>query len=76
MIALREKVNDICPIAVAEVFRHLASHLCCAAVRSELPNIFLPYGQVGVGVKGAWRLPFMLLDLSLKSIVKTRISAC
>ena len=27
-------------------------HLCCAAVRCELPSLFLQYGQVGVGVKG------------------------
>ena len=32
--------------------RRQASRLCCVAVRSELPDIFLPYGQVGVGVKG------------------------
>ena len=52
LIALRKKDNGIHPIADGEVFRRQASRLCCVAVRSELPDIFLPYGQVGVGVKG------------------------
>ena len=37
---------------MGEVLRRLASRLCCSAVRPYLPDIFLPYGQVGVGVKG------------------------
>ena len=34
------------------MLRRLASHACCAAAWSCLPDILLPYGQVGVGVKG------------------------
>ena len=40
------------PIAVGEVFRRLASRLCCTAIKSQLPDLFLPYGQVGAGVRG------------------------
>ena len=28
------------------------SCLCCLSVKDDLPNLFLPYGQVGVGIKG------------------------
>ena len=51
LTALRKGENSACPIAVGDVYRHLASHLCCAAVRTELPELFLPYSQVGVGSK-------------------------
>ena len=37
-------------IAVGEVLRRLISRDCCAAVESKLPEIFLPYGQVGFGI--------------------------
>ena len=40
------------PIAVGEVFRCLISRICCSAVRPRLVDILIPYGQVGVGVKG------------------------
>ena len=40
------------PIAVGEVYRRLASRLACEAVRHKLPSLLLPYGQVGVGIKG------------------------
>ena len=52
LTALRKKPSGFRPIAVGEVLRRLASRLCCSAVRPYLPDIFLPYGQVGVGVKG------------------------
>ena len=40
------------PIAVGEVLQCLASRLCCFAVSPSLPGVFLPYGQVGVGIPG------------------------
>ena len=40
------------PIAVGEVLRRPISRVCRAAVKSKLPEIFLPYGQVGVGIPG------------------------
>ena len=40
------------PIAVGEVIRRLTSRLCCLAVRPSLPGVFIPYGQVGVGIPG------------------------
>ena len=52
LTALVKKQGGIHPIAVSEVLRRLISRLCCWAVKSELPDIFLPYGQIGVGVPG------------------------
>ena len=40
------------PIAVGETLCHLISKVCCLAVRSALPVVFLPFGQVGIGVSG------------------------
>jgi len=45
LTALLKKVGGIRPIAVGEVLRHLASHLCCFDVHPSLPGVFLPYGQ-------------------------------
>ena len=50
LTALVKKLGGIRPIAVGEVLRRPISRLCCWAVRSELPDIFLPYGQIGVRV--------------------------
>ena len=52
LTALRKEKGGFRPIAVGDVFRRLASRLCCAAAKSRLPDLLLPYGQVGVGVKG------------------------
>ena len=52
LIALQKKDGGHRPIAVGEVFRRLASRLCCTAVHSFLPDTFLPYNQVGVGIRG------------------------
>ena len=52
LTALRKKDSGVRPIAVGEVLRHLTSRICCSAVRPRLVDILLPYGQVGVGVKG------------------------
>ena len=52
LTALRKKSSCFRPISVGDVFRRLASKLCCSAVRPSLLNTFLPYGQVGVGIKG------------------------
>ena len=50
--ALVKKGGGFRPIAVCEVIRRLASRLCCTAVRRKLPELFLPYNQVGVGMQG------------------------
>ena len=52
LTALRKKDGGIRPIAVGEVLRRLTSRLCCLAVKPALPQYFLPYGQLGVGVTG------------------------
>ena len=38
-------------MAVGEVLRRLVSRLGCAAVKTRLPDLLLPYGQVGVGIR-------------------------
>ena len=50
--ALYKKSGGVRPIAVGDVLRRLASRLCCYAMKSRLPATFLPYGQVGVGIRG------------------------
>ena len=52
LTALQKKAGGIRPIAVGEVLRRLASRLCCSAIKPRLPDVFLPYGQVGVGIRG------------------------
>ena len=51
------------PIAVGDVFRSLVSRLCCTAIKSDLLSFFIPYGQVGVGVKGGMRAAVHALRL-------------
>ena len=50
--ALHKKKGGVRPIAVCETIRRLVSRVCCLSVRDGLPDLFLPHGQVGVGVKG------------------------
>ncbi|XP_062518293.1 uncharacterized protein LOC134193482 [Corticium candelabrum] len=52
LTALLKKQGGIRPIAVGEVLRRLTSRLCCSAARSASSDVFLPYGQVGVGIRG------------------------
>ena len=52
LTSLHKKSGGYRPIAIGEVIRRLISQLCCASVKSHLPDVFLPYGQVGVGVRG------------------------
>ena len=47
-----KKKGGVRPIAVCETIRRLVSRVCCLSVRDGLPDLFLPHGQVGVGVKG------------------------
>jgi len=52
LTALLKKGGGVCPIAVGEVLCCLANHLCCLIAHPSLPETFLPYGQVGVGIPG------------------------
>ena len=52
LTALVKKSGGVRPIAVGEVFRWLASYLCCFTVWSRLPEVFSVFGQVGVGTSG------------------------
>ena len=52
LTALKKKDLGVCSIAVGEVFRCLTSRICCSSVCSRLVDLLIPYGQVGVAVKG------------------------
>jgi len=52
LTAIRKPTSGVRPIAVGETFRRLASRLCCSAVRKRMPQVFLPSGQLGVGISG------------------------
>ena len=47
LTALLKKGGGVRPIAVGEVFRRLASRLCCLAVRPSLPSVFYPLRSSG-----------------------------
>ena len=55
-VPLTSLLKGVHLIAVGEVNRHLA-RLCCIAVRSSFPGVFLPYGLVGVGIPGDLETP-------------------
>ena len=69
LTALNKKQGGVRPIAVGEVLRHLASCLCCVAVRSKLPDVFIPAGQVGVGIKGGLEAAIHCLSSFIESHV-------
>ena len=49
---MAKKSGGFRPIAVGETLRRLVSKVCCFSVRSSLPDLLLPFGQVGVGIPG------------------------
>ena len=51
LTALKKPAGGLCPVAVGEVLRRLISRVSCAAVKSRLPGLLLPSGQVGVGIR-------------------------
>ena len=53
LTALKKPAGGLRPVAVGEVLRRLVSRLACSAVRHRLPDLLLPYGQVGVGIRGS-----------------------
>ena len=52
LIALPKKNGSFHPIAIGKVLHCLTSRLYCLSVRSRLPEVFLPYNQVRVGICG------------------------
>ena len=60
LTALCKENGDYRRIVVGEVLWRLSSCICCAAAKSRLPDLFMPYGQVGVGIKGGMEaaIPF------------------
>ena len=49
--ALHKKNGGVHPIAVCETIQRLVSRVCCLVVRKDLPDLFLPWDHVGVGIK-------------------------
>ena len=66
-LALEKKSGGFRPIAIGEVIRRLASRLCCKAAHSLLPDIFLPYRQVGVGIRGGLEAAFHSVNRFLEA---------
>ena len=52
LTALVKKGGGFWPIAVGGTLRRLVSKVCCFSVYSSLPDLLLPFGQVGVGISG------------------------
>ena len=50
--ALNKKGGGVRPIAVGETIWRLVCQLSCSFVHPSLPDVFLPEGQVGVGITG------------------------
>ena len=49
---IKQGGKGVRPIAVGEMISRLVSNLCCSSVHALLPDIFIPEGQLGVGVRG------------------------
>ena len=52
LTTLVKKGGSFQPIPVRETLCHLVSSVCCFSVCLSLPDLFLPFGQVGVGISG------------------------
>ena len=52
LTAIHKSSGGFRPITVGDTLRRLASRICCLFAKPHLPELFLPYGQVGVGIKG------------------------
>ena len=52
LTALVKKGSGFWPIAVSETLRRLLSKVCFFCVRSPLPDLLLPFGQLGVSISG------------------------
>ena len=63
------------PIAVGETLRCLVSTVCCLAVRSTLPDVFPPFGQVKVGVSGGLEAPIHSL-CTILSTLGSKLDLC
>ena len=49
---IKQGGKGVRPIAVGEMISRLLSNLCCSSVHALLSDIFIPEGQLGVGVRG------------------------
>ena len=75
LAALNKKSGEIRPIAFGEVIRRLVSPICITAVKPRLQEVFLPYGQVGVGVRGGLEAASHTLN-SYITINNSRVNLC
>ena len=67
MLMKDKKSGGVRPIVVCKTIRCLVSHVCCLSVHNDLPDLFLPYGQVGVGFKGGLEAAIYFLRYYLHS---------
>ena len=49
--ALHKKNEGVCAIAVCKTIKRLVSCVCYLSVKDDLTDLFLPYSQIGVGIK-------------------------
>ena len=52
LTVLVKKGGGFRPITVGKTLHRLVSKVCCFSVRLSLPDLLLPFGQVGVGISG------------------------
>ena len=63
--ALYKKSGGVWPIAVCETIRHLVSRVYCLSVHDNLPDLFLPYSQLGVGIQGGLRQLYLTVTKTI-----------
>ena len=68
LTALIKPGGVVHPIAVGETLRRLVSKVCCFAIHPTLPDTFLPFGQVGVGVSGGLEAAVHSLRTTLSTV--------
>ena len=77
LTALYKKAcGGVRPIAVGEILRRVISRVCCAAVKPRLPEIFLPYGQIGVGISGGLEAAIHSMSSFISSNVNDPTLCC
>ena len=68
LTALVKKGGGFWPIVVGETLRRLVSKVCCFSVCLSLPDLLLPFGQVGVGISGGLEASVHSLHIILSTL--------
>ena len=75
LTASNKKSGGIRPTAVEEMIRCLVSQICSTAVKPRLQEVFLLYGQVGVGVLGGLEAAIHILKSTSLPIAREKVYA-